>query len=265
MRSLSVEKAVKSENQNGRKRRGVAKKCIALLVLAVIVMAFLASCGSSASLKNAKIGSYITFGHYEQDGDTSNGEEAIEWLVLDKQEDKILVVSKYALDCKPYNDEWKEDVTWETCTLRTWLNSDFYNSAFSSEEKAKIPTVTVSTENNPDSGRSGGKDTQDKVFALSISEVNMYFSSDKSAECTATDLLLIREEEVDDADMMNEYRQLACRWWLRTPGKQGGCATWFYNSVEENCVEYNQFGHRVDYGIVLTLGVRPAMWIDLGA
>lgn len=257
MRSLSVEKAVKSENQNGRKRRGVAKKRISLLVLAVIVMAFLASCGSSASLKNAKIGSYITFGHYEQDGDTSNGEEAIEWLVLDKQGDKILVVSKYVLEERRYNSEY-EEITWETCSLRTWLNGTFYNSAFSSEEKAKIPTVTVSTEDNPYYGTSGGKDTQDKVFVLSISEVNMYFSSDNSPECTGTDLLIIREAgEVYDTAMMNEYRQTVLRWWLRTRGKYRNSATQFKRSVD--------IGDTVNCRVDSTSGVRPAMWIDLGA
>lgn len=84
-------------------------------------------------LKSAQIGDFIFFGEYEQDNDIDNGREDIEWLVLDKVENKILVVSKMGLDAKPYNDENKK-VTWENCTLRTWLNEDFLNEAFDEKE-----------------------------------------------------------------------------------------------------------------------------------
>ena len=84
-----------------------------------------------------KVGDIIKFGHYEQDGNTSYGKEEIEWEVLKVESDRVLVVSKYALDCKPYNTEYT-DVTWETCSLRQWLNSTFLNTAFSAEEQKKI-------------------------------------------------------------------------------------------------------------------------------
>ncbi len=54
-------------------------------------------------LKNAEVGDYITFGLYEQDNDLSNGKENIEWLILELKDEKALVISKYALDSKPYN------------------------------------------------------------------------------------------------------------------------------------------------------------------
>lgn len=117
-----------------------------------------------------KVGDIINFGHYEQDGNEENGKEEIEWEVLKVESDRVLVVSKYALDCKPYNTE-KTDVTWETCTLREWLNDDFKNSAFTTEEQKIIPIVTVVNENNPQSGMGGGNNTQDQLFCLSIDEV----------------------------------------------------------------------------------------------
>lgn len=76
----------------------------------------------------------MSFGKYEQDNNTSNGKEKIEWLVLEVKDGKALVISKYALDCKPYNTS-STNVTWETCSLRNWLNNDFINSAFSATEK----------------------------------------------------------------------------------------------------------------------------------
>ena len=128
-------------------------------------------------LKNSKVGDIVYFGTYEQDNDTSNGKEDIEWLVLAKKGNRILVISDKALDRQPYNSS-RTRVTWETCTLRKWLNNDFINAAFSAEERAKIPTVTVSADKNPSYSTSPGNNTTDKVFLLSITEVNKYFSSE---------------------------------------------------------------------------------------
>ena len=121
------------------------------------------------SLIDASVGEYVYFGSYEQDNNVTNGNEAIEWLVLEKEEDKILVVSKYALDCQPYNTEWT-DITWESCTLRNWLNDIFLNKAFTEEERTMIPIVTVNADNNPDYSTNVGGYTEDQVFLLSISE-----------------------------------------------------------------------------------------------
>ena len=65
---------------------------------------------------------YIVFGSYEQDGNKKNGKEPIEWEVLGEDENGILVVSRYILDCQPYNKS-PSHVTWKTCTLRKWLNN----------------------------------------------------------------------------------------------------------------------------------------------
>ena len=77
--------------------------------------------------KNIKVGDYVNFGTYEQDNNTSNGKEEVEWLVLEVKDGKALIISKYALDCKPYNTGLT-GATWETCTLRKWLNNNFINA-----------------------------------------------------------------------------------------------------------------------------------------
>lgn len=79
----------------------------------------------------------ITLGKYEQDNNTDNGSEAIEWIVLETDGDKALILSKKILDCKPFNKGFAE-CTWETSSLREWLNSDFLNSAFTESEQARI-------------------------------------------------------------------------------------------------------------------------------
>lgn len=107
--------------------------------------------GNTVEASEAQVGDTVRFGSYEQDNDLNNGAEAIEWLVLDKQDGKLLLLSKDALDAKPYNEE-DEDVTWETCTLRSWLNDTFYTTAFRQEEQGSIATTKVKNEDNPKYG-----------------------------------------------------------------------------------------------------------------
>lgn len=137
-------------------------------------------------IKTANVGDIIVFGTYEQDNDTSNGKENIEWLVLAKENNRILVISDKALDCHPYNSS-RTIVTWETCTLRKWLNNDFINAAFYAEERAKIPTVTVSADKNPEYDTNPGNATKDRVFLLSIVEAEKYFTSAEARECILTE------------------------------------------------------------------------------
>ncbi len=199
-------------------------------------------------LKVAEVGDYVFFGAYEQDNNTANGKEDIEWLVLDKKDGKALVISKYALDCKQYNTSYT-DVTWETCSLRKWLNSTFINAAFTDAEKSLISTVTLSAE-NPVYYTNPGNATQDKVFLLSITEANKYFSSDSSRQCKAT-----AYAEAQGAYVSNYSR--ICWWWLRSPGDYHNTATSVLQSGD-----VKEYGYGVDYSIT---AVRPALWIDLNS
>ena len=117
----------------------------------------------------------IKFGQYPQLDNNSDNIEPIEWIVLDKQGNKILLFSKYILDCKFYNDAFW-GCTWEDCSLRKWLNDDFYNKAFNNSEQKKIQDMTVINNDNEDYDVEGGNDTIDKIFCLSIDEVKTYFN-----------------------------------------------------------------------------------------
>ena len=105
------------------------------IVLVILVLVFLCAAACAEGVPEA--GSLVTFGHYEQDGNTENGPEAIQWTVLDTDGDRVFLLSKYGLDAKQYNVKYTR-VTWETCSLRQWLNSTFLNSAFSAKEKQRI-------------------------------------------------------------------------------------------------------------------------------
>lgn len=198
-------------------------------------------------LAKANPGDTVLFGEYEQDNNTSNGKEDVEWLVLEVKDGKALVVSKYALDCKQYNTS-NTDVTWETCTLRKWLNNDFINAAFSSYEKAMIPTVTVSADENPDYSANPGNATQDQVFLLSITEANKYFNSAGARQCEPTDYAVANGSRESHSGNL-------CWWWLRSPGNTQDSAAYVYSSGD-----VYESGSDVDIG---TSAVRPAMWISI--
>lgn len=197
-------------------------------------------------LKQGEIVDYILFGTYEQDKNKSNGKEDIEWIALDIKDGRALLITRYALDCQPYNEEGM-DVTWEDCTLRNWLNEDFFNAAFSAEEQELISTTTVSADKNPYYSTWAGRDTQDEVFLLSISEANKYFSSDDERQCLSTAYAITRGAILGSSGN--------CAWWLRSPGY-----------LQENAGIVNGPGHVFVMGNYVAdddNAVRPAIWVDL--
>ena len=201
----------------------------------------------SSKIKLANIGDTVTFGKYEQDNNPSNGKEDIEWLVLAKDDNKALVISKYALDCQQYNTSFA-NVTWETCSLRQWLNETFINNAFSDEEQKQIKRTTVPADKNPDYNTTPGNATNDKVFLLSIKEAEKYFSSGSARQCKPTKYAVAKGAFVH-IDNDN------CWWWLRSPGISSGSAALvnYFGSI-------HYYGHRVSQA---GDAVRPALWIDL--
>ena len=207
----------------------------------------------TALISEAEIGSSVFFGSYEQDNDTSNGKEDIEWIVLEKEGNKALVISKYALDSKQYHTSMC-DITWETCSLRKWLNGPFLD-AFSAEARNSIIDTTVTADKNPSYSTSPGNDTTDKVFLLSIAEVNKYFPSDEARKCTPTDHT--KAQGVWKSSRYSTDGRTTCWWWLRSPG-----------SLSDHAVLVRVHGSiQIDGRGVFNIlgGVRPALWIGLSA
>jgi len=149
------------------------------------------------------VGDIIAFGSYEQDNDLTNGSEPIHWQVLDVCGDgSILVISRYALGNVNYNSVWTY-ATWQDCTLRSWMNDEFFNTAFTPEEQSCIKSVVLENPDNSKYGTYGGGDTEDKLFCLSLDEVYQYLGG-------VNDRKTIRTDYADGDDFWS--------WWLRTPG-----------------------------------------------
>ena len=187
-------------------------------------------------LKVAAVGDHVFFGAYEQDNDSTNGAEEIEWRVLEKNENRLLLISEYALDCKPYNNILAT-VSWETASLREWLNNDFINTAFSEDELMRIPTVDVSEE------------AYDRVFLLSADESEKYFTSSDAIQCKPTEYAIANGAKVEDRTGG------FCMWWQRAG-----------YSVQMMAPYINLDGVKKGDSVNKTyICVRPALWIDLNS
>ena len=201
-------------------------------------------------LGSAAVGSIIRFGRYEQDNDPVNGPEQIEWIVLDVDGTKALVISKDGLFLRAFNDELSPyaKITWSNCQLRTWLNETFIQTAFSPDHQSRILLTEVIAETNPVVHTYPGTNTKDKLFLLSMEEANRYFDSDEARRCFGTAFCYAQGAEKDSDG--------ACWWWLRTPGIET-------SSVTEVVPSGAVFANGFSCGHVPNLAVRPAMWIDL--
>lgn len=97
------------------------------------------------------------------------------WIVLDKQEDKVLCIKYKPLSNIVYSDEEK-DVTWETSQIRNYLNSEYIKKIFCEEEVANLIYTVVITSDNMKYNTKGGNETQDKLYILSSDDVLKYES-----------------------------------------------------------------------------------------
>lgn len=155
----------------------------------------------------------------------SSKKQPIKWIVLEANENEALLISLYGLDCKEY-DNLKDpnDITWENCDLRKWLNDDFLKYAFSEEEIKRIKFSELKNDDNTECDTKGGNDTTDRIFCLSINEVEQYFSSDDARKCKPTAYAVKQHVFVEDG---------YCDWMLRSPGMTNFHVA-MYN-VDETC------------------------------
>ena len=150
-------------------------------------------------------------------------------LTVDREQDTALLIAEKPVCNKPYNDKY-ESTTWEQCSLRKWLNGEYYEKTFTEAEKKAILKTPLENPSNPQYVTSGGNRTKDRIFLLSINEANEYFKDD------------------------SERKADSC-WWLRSPGSDGGTAA----VVDGGDGIVSDIGDFVDG----TLGVRPALTINL--
>ena len=132
-------------------------------------------------------------------------------LEVDREHDTALLIAEKPVCDRSYHNKW-EDITWEQCDLRKWLNEDFLNAAFTEEERAQLAVANVPAGDNPEYPTDSGKDTQDRAYLLSIDEAEQFFTSNEDRVCDLTAYASARGAKTNDAG--------ACWWWLRSPGDE---------------------------------------------
>lgn len=195
----------------------------------------------SQGAAQVKCGDLIEMGSYEQDNDLTNGKEPISWRVLNVHGDEALVVSDKALDHQPYDTaEADKRYFWSKCSLRDWLNKEFYEEAFTEEERARI----VSTETSgilirPGSGLAQ-EETYDYIFCLYKDEIvgNAYAATEPTPYAESRGAVKAVGEN--------------CGYWLRGSGDWGAPVMQPGGEKAVTAAVDNMFA-----------GVRPAMWIKL--
>lgn len=213
-------------------------------------------------LQNAEVGSVVLFGEYTQGNILDDEVAPIEWIVLEKDGSRLLLISKYALDTLPYMrfNYASENipVTWRTSFLREWLNGPFLNTVFDNGEAALLQYAKLVDNAGTDSEQR----SIDRVFLLSAEEAIRYFHSDEERKCVATKFALGYGAYRSSVDY-------TCMWWLRTPVDYTGPDAVYaadmatYAATRIVCVGTS--GQIINVGHdILNRGyaVRPAVWVD---
>lgn len=197
------------------------------------------------TIANAGIGSKVTFGEYTQNSEfITKKTSPLQWIVLDKTSDKVLLLAERSIECLPFN-QTKIQVSWEGCTLRKWLNNEFLNLAFSTAEQRYILTSTITNPANPNGGGAGNP-TTDKLFLLSYDDFFKYVHKTNYATTTITYFGLWHRKGISG---------IQSDWWLRTMGQDATTACEVGTNgypVSNYCCNVNELRD-----------VRPAMWVSL--
>ncbi|MBQ5771763.1 MAG: hypothetical protein IIW08_11395 [Clostridia bacterium] len=254
------------------------KNRVCALITTLMILFLICMPAGGAEDTPYEVGSILLFGSFEQDNDMDNGPEAIEWIVLDTdwENEKILVLSLYGLECRNYHTS-RTYPTWEKCDTRLWLNDTFYNTAFSDEEKERIVPAIIKTQNNAkweDLAKEkqwhyeyvdGGADCQDNVFLLSLEEAVLYGGHQTFEEArTENDKLKVVPTKYAMSHGANAYRGSGTTfrlngtgcgwWWLRSPG---------ISSFDAAVVEYDGSIRNRGIATHTSLCIRPSIWLDL--
>jgi co-chaperonin GroES (HSP10) len=194
------------------------------------------------------VGDIIPFGDYK-------------WRVLNVQNDKALIITEDIIFKRAY-DEQSTDTTWEMSELREYLNNEFVVKF----DSTKIVMINNKNTDNLWYGTKGGNDTNDKVFLLSLEEVDMYFGNSGDYQKKRRKTVYSNEEYYERSDGLgfsnsNNSKRIAklsgevSTWLLRSPGNCNGTVAY----VEKAGYVIVQGSWTLDY----PTGVRPALWLSL--
>ena len=196
-------------------------------------------------------GDKISFGNYD-------------WRVLDIQNGMALIITEYIIDHRSYHDIYK-DVTWADCSLRKYLNDEFYDK-FIEDDKSRIIPVLNKNPDNEWYGTKGGADTEDRIFLLSIEEAVCKYFGDSCSKLRNPGKNQRYWFERKDQNNSKRVARLEGKgvwwWWLRSPGRVGIKAVYIHGDGNIGIQGNNILKGNISDGWC-TGGVRPSLWLKL--
>lgn len=211
-------------------------------------------------IEKAQEGDFILFGKYQQESDEK---APIEWEVLKIKSGQMMLISKFALEYCEFDNEYYGS-KWEDCQLRKWLNTTFYDEAFSQEEKERITLTTITARKyekivlkklrNPKNVYEDRK-SKDKVFLLGLTEVKRYFHGKENLMCKATKYVAIKANSENE----NTANDNITDWWTTTTNtyyKHYGSASLSAGYIKTSGeIGFNDPANKK--------GIRPVLWVKI--
>lgn len=201
-----------------------------------------------------KIGAIVPFGGYH-------------WHVLDVKDNAALIITKKMIEQHPYNN-YAGDVTWAECSLRKYLNGEFYNK-FTATEQSRIIPVWNKNHDNQWYGSRGGEDTQDYIFLLSMEEVVCKYFGDSRKNLenrSAKQRYWFQKKDENNNKRISTLHGNGWWWWLRTPGRDNRRAVYIHGDGNIGIQGNGTFHYNSNIIHPLTGenygGVRPALWLS---
>ncbi|MDR2505592.1 MAG: DUF6273 domain-containing protein [Oscillospiraceae bacterium] len=198
-----------------------------------------------------KVGSIISFGGYD-------------WRVLDIQNNAALIITEDIIEHRAYHDTY-QDITWADCSLRKYLNGEFYDRFSEADKSRIIPTLNQNLDNQW-YGTMGGADTQDNIFLLSLEEaVCRYFgdSSSKLHNPGKNQRYWFERKDENNGKRCAQFKKRTTWYWLRSPGRVSKKAVYIHGDGNIGIQGNNIFKGNIDdfyyEGVKYMGGVRPAL------
>ena len=198
-------------------------------------------------------GDKISFGSYE-------------WRVLEVQNNTALIITEYIIEQRAYHNAYK-DITWADCSLRKYLNSEFYDK-FTAADKSRIIPVINKNSDNQWYGTKGGEDTQDSIFLLSIEETVCRYFGDSSLKLYNPGknqrYWFERKDENNSkrTARLENKKESSWWWWLRSPGRVSIKAVYIHGDGNIGIQGNNILKGNISDGECKG-GIRPALWLKL--
>lgn len=199
-----------------------------------------------------QVGDKIIFGEYE-------------WRVLDIQNNTALIITENIIEQRSYHNAYK-DITWADCSLRKYLNGEFYDKFTVADQSRIIPVINKNPDNHWYKSK-GGADTRDSIFLLSLEEVTCKYFGDSSSKLynpgkNQRYWFQRKDENNSKRIAINKNDKWHHWWWLRSPGRVNIKAVYIHPDGNIGIQGNNILKGNIAEGECKG-GVRPALWMKL--